>query len=357
LKTFKNLWHDFISFENFYLAARKAKKGKRYKQSALEFNAFQEENLLQLISELKEGAYRPGEYRIFKIFDPKERDICAAPYRDRVVHHALMNILEPLWEPSFYHHSYACRVGKGMHRALDTVQSYMKRNSYVLKCDIEKYFPSIDHDILLGIISRKINDKRLLQVIELIISSSPQLSTHAGSAVLGTIFASQRRAGLPIGNLPSQFFANLYLNELDIVVKQQLCQKYYIRFMDDFLLFGNSKERLVQLRKEIVRCVDDLRLRLHPKKQEIFPLKNGIPFLGMLIKRDYRRIRRVNLQRFTKRMRRKQNEYSVNIITQTDLRQSLMAWLGYAAKANSQSLRNKLIPQFVFTKERHAAKG
>lgn len=244
-----------------------------------------------------------------------------------------------------------------MHRALDTVQSYMKRNSYVLKCDIEKYFPSIDHDILLGIISRKINDKRLLQVIELIISSSPQLSTHAGSAVLGTIFASQRRAGLPIGNLPSQFFANLYLNELDIVVKQQLCQKYYIRFMDDFLLFGNSKERLVQLRKEIVRCVDDLRLRLHPKKQEIFPLKNGIPFLGMLIKRDYRRIRRVNLQRFTKRMRRKQNEYSVNIITQTDLRQSLMAWLGYAAKANSQSLRNKLIPQFVFTKERHAAKG
>lgn len=354
MKTYKNLWKKFISYENLYLASIKSQKGKRWKSTTLQFNDNIESELIKLQVELNSGEYNPGAYRSFTIREPKERVIFAAPYRDRIVHHALMNILEPIWEPRLYYHSYACRVNKGSHKALDVCQSFLRKNKYVLKCDIQKYFPSIDHKVLKKIIKNKIADPQLLNLLDLIIDSSPnEISKEVpicyfdGDNLLTPI---ERRKGIPIGNLTSQFFANIYLNELDSWVKNHQKMKFYIRYMDDFIIFHKSKQVLNKLRLTIIEFLAILRLKLHEKKQQVFPIKNGVPFLGFHIYYTHRRLLISNIRLFKKRMKKKQIKFTNGEISLLETRHSIMAWLGHSSHGNTYNLRKDMFQDLVFTR-------
>ena len=352
MKTYKHLWNDFISDENLFLAVKKSENGKRWKEATLGFNYNYESEIFRLQRELKSGVYLPGNYNKFTIKEPKERDIYAAPYRDRVLHHALINIIEPIWEPRLYYHSYACRTGKGSHRALDVCQKYLRKNKYVLKSDIQKYFPSIDHTVLKTLIRKKIADTRLLKLIDLIIDTSPgEISLNVPFRYFegDNLFTpGQNRRGIPIGNLTSQFFANIYLHELDKYIKEELRQQYYLRYMDDFLIFNDSKAELKQIRIKINKFLNTLRLTMHPKKQEIDPAKNGIPFLGFHIYREFRRLQKKNIRLFLRRMKIKQKQYADYEIDLKDIKQSLVAWNGHSSHGDTYHLREQLLNRLTF---------
>lgn len=245
MKRYGNLYPDIIAFANLVLAADKAQKGKRFRDNVLEFNYNREKELICLQQELTDKTYQHGKYRTFYIREPKIRMISAAPYRDRVVHHALCNIITPIFEKTFIHDSYANREGFGTHRALSRFTEFARSSRYILQCDIQKYFPSIDHDILKTTIRRKIKCRDTLWLIDHIIDNSNE-QFH-----LDEYFQDddpsflERRKGLPIGNLTSQFFANIYLNELDHFVKEQLKCRKYLRYVDDFCLFDDDKKYLI----------------------------------------------------------------------------------------------------------------
>jgi retron-type reverse transcriptase len=233
VKTCNHLYDRIISFDNLLLAASKAQKGKRFKDSTALFNLDLEKELVRLHDELRTLRYRHGGYRDFSVFDPKRRLISAAPYRDRVVHHALCNIIEPIFETTFISDSYACRQGKGTHAAVDRYTEFARKNTFVLKCDIRKYFQSIDHAILLERIERRISCIRTLWLIRKVIGSRTD-ETCAFYFDGDDLFTPlERRRGIPIGNLTSQFFANVYLDGFDHYVKEVLRCKYYIRYADD----------------------------------------------------------------------------------------------------------------------------
>jgi RNA-directed DNA polymerase len=227
MKTWKNLYPEICSFENLYRAAMLAQRGKRYRPEVFEFNARLEENLLELQRELETRRWQPGPYRDFYVQEAKRRLISAAPYRDRVVHHALCNVVEPLFEKTFIYDSYACRKGKGTHAAADRYTDFSRRARYVLKCDVSRYFASVRHDILFDMFKRKIGDRKTLWLLEQVIRSRGDE---------GLLWPSGR--GIPIGNQTSQFFANLYLNGFDHWMKEDMGCRLYIRYVDDQLLVG-----------------------------------------------------------------------------------------------------------------------
>jgi retron-type reverse transcriptase len=373
--TYNNLFDKMISFENLWQAARNAQRGKRTKTNTARFNFFMERELFQLQQELRDGTYQPGQYRSFYVYEPKKRLISAAPYRDRVVHHALCRIIEPIFEQRFIYHSYACRVDKGTHRAIDKCQTFIKSNRYVLQSDIQKYFESINHEVLMNILKRWIKDERVLWLAGLIIlpqrrKGNPIFSSlhlfpmgypekllfptkgsrrdgagSRSSSTWATSFGSgESGTGLPIGNLTSQFFANVYLNELDYFVKFDLREKYYIRYMDDFLIFGNDKEHLSHLKERIGEFLaDELKLNLHDKKSTIFPVKDGVNFLGFRIFRNYRLIMKENVRRFIRRMKQKAFEYRNGLVGLTDITNSVRSWVAYAKYGNTYNLRCKIL--------------
>ena len=223
MKTYNRLFQQMCSFENLLNAAQKAQRGKRFQAEVARFNFHLEKELYHLQAELQTQTYRPGEYREFYIYEPKLRKISAAPYRDRVVHHALCNVIEPIFERTFIFDSYACRKDKGTHKAVDRFTEFSRKNTYVLKCDIRKYFPSIDHEILKTRFRRKIRDAQVLWLLDLIVdSSNPQEYVHEYFQGDDLLTSLNRRRGIPIGNLTSQFFANIYLNGFDHFVKEDL---------------------------------------------------------------------------------------------------------------------------------------
>ncbi|MBE7385779.1 MAG: RNA-directed DNA polymerase [Leptolyngbya sp. SIO1E4] len=294
MKRYGNFWPDIIDFENLLQAARQAQRGKRYRPNVLAFNYNLDKELLQLQRELQEKTYRPGKYRTFKIEDPKPRLISAAPYRDRVVHHALCNIIVSPLERTFITDTYANRVGYGTHRALRRFVHFARTSRYVLQCDVRKYFPSLDHVILKTMIRRKIKCPDTLWLIDTIIDgSNPQGETieyFPGDDLLAPV---QRRRGLPIGNLTSQFFANLYLNGFDHFVKEQLKSRKYLRYVDDFACFADDRSFLVDARSHIEAYLKTLRLRLHPVKSQLFETRFGANFVGFRVLPDLIRVRRV----------------------------------------------------------------
>ena len=234
MKTFKHLFEKIISFDNLLLAAKLSQKGRRYKPDVAQFHFRLEEELIDLREELLVKRYQPGAYRTFHIFDPKQRMISAAPYRDRVVHHALCQIIEPIFEQTFIYDSYANRKGKGTHKAITRYQDYAKRYPYVLKCDIRKFFPSVDHQVLKQEIRRKISCPDTLWLIDQIIDNSNHQEAHLQWFPGDDLFSPiERKRGLPIGNLTSQFWGNVYLNRFDHFVKEELRVPGYIRYVDD----------------------------------------------------------------------------------------------------------------------------
>jgi len=351
MKRYGNLWYQIIAFENLLNAARQAQRGKRFRHNVLTFNYNLETELFQLNTELAQKTYQPGTYKTFEIVEPKRRLISAAPYRDRVVHHALCNIIVPIFERTFIADSYANRVGFGTHRALRRFTQFARSQRYVLQCDIRQYFPSIDHAILKTQLRRKLKCKDTLWLIDTIIDNSneqaPVIDHFPGDQLLTPL---QRRRGLPIGNLTSQFFANVYLNGLDHFIKEQLKIKNYVRYVDDFALFSDEHQKLTLVRSAIEDYLAGIRLKIHPIKSQLFETKQGANFLGFRILPNQIRVRTENLRRARRRLRRLQTDYNQGKISAQEVYQSLQSWVAHLEQGDTWRLREKIFADLVFSR-------
>lgn len=297
----------------------------------------------QLQSELIDRTYYPGNYRTFQISDPKVRLISAAPYRDRVVHHALCNIIQPLIERSLIADTYANAQGYGTHRALRRFTEFARSSQYILQCDIKKYFPSIDRAILKGSIRRKIKCDRTLWLIELIIDRSNQqefvLDYFPGDTLLTPL---DRPRGLPIGNLTSQFFANYYLSGLDHFVKDRLRISKYLRFVDDFALFSDDYQELRDARLAIEDYLATLRLKLHPIKSQLFATQQGANFVGFRVLPDRVRVRNDNLRRARQRFKQLYRAYRQGSISIEDIHKRIGSWESHLKHGDTYRLRQHI---------------
>jgi retron-type reverse transcriptase len=308
-----------------------------------------EENLLALQNELKDKTYHPGPYVSFTIHEPKRRLISAAPFRDRVVHHALCNIIEPLFERTFVSDSYANRMDKGTHRALDRCQQFARRYRYVLQCDICQFFPSIDHEILAGILRRPISDSGVIWLIDRIMESGARVLSEEYEMVWfpgDNLFAVNRPRGLPIGNLTSQFWANCYLNPFDHFVKRELGCRGYIRYVDDILLFGEDKIILWKWYKAVVERLVRLRLTLHPGTNPR-PVTEGIPFLGFIIYPDRRRLKRRKVVHFRRRFDKLVHGYEEGEVPLSRITASVQGWINHARYGNTVGLRKAVLDKII----------
>ncbi|MBI5116994.1 group II intron reverse transcriptase domain-containing protein [Candidatus Poribacteria bacterium] len=347
MKTHKNLYSGITSFDNLLLAARKAQRGKRFKESTAVFNLNLERELLCIQKELQEMTYRHGGYQDFYVYDPKRRLISAAPYRDRIVHHALCNVIEPIFDRIFIYDTYACRKRKGVHAAVDRYNEYARKYTYVLKCDIRKYFQSVDHEILLEMISRKIACPQTMWLITKIIASRDDKS-HVSYFENDTLFTPfERKRGIPIGNLTSQFFANVYLNGFDHFVKEILGQPY-IRYVDDFVVFGNSKGRLHEVNEKIQAYLSSLRLNIHERKCRIYRVKDGITFLGYRIFPTHRLLKKDNVLRMRRRLKKLSRKYSSGMVSLPAIKLRIQSWIGHAGHADTFRLRARMLADAVF---------
>lgn len=351
MKRYGNLWPEIIAFENLLLAARQAQRGKRFRDNVLAFNYNLEQELLTLQAELQQQTYLPGRYKTFEIQDPKPRLISAAPYRDRVVHHALCNVIVPLIERSFIADTYANRLGYGTHRALKRFTQFARASRYILQCDIQKYFPSIDHAILKAILRRKIKCANALWLIDTIIDGSneqpPVIHYFPGDDLLTPL---QRRRGLPIGNLTSQFFANVYLSGFDHFVKEDLRSRQYLRFVDDFALFSNDRQRLIDARSAIEAYLATLRLTIHPIKSQLFETQQGANFVGFRILPDRIRVRNDNLRRARHRLKALQQGYAIGDVALEQWVQRIQSWEAHLLHGDTHRLRRSIFDRLIFSR-------
>ncbi|MBI5304349.1 MAG: RNA-dependent DNA polymerase [Chloroflexi bacterium] len=340
------MYTELCSWDNLLFAYRRAAKGKRGQPPAAAFEYRLEDNLLALQRELRDQTYQPGAYTSFYIHEPKRRLISAAPFRDRVVHHALCQLIEPVFERSFIFDSYANRKKKGTHRALDRAQEFARRYRYVLQCDLRQFFPSIDHAILRATLARKINDAQVLWLIDQILASGVGVLSdeYAMTWFLGDdLFAVNRARGLPIGNLTSQFWANCYLNPFDHFVKRELKCEGYVRYVDDFLLFADEKTNLWNWKNAIIKRLAQLRVTLHENTAQARPVTTGMPFLGFTIYPTHRRLKRRNGIAFQRRLCERMREYAVGRISLDCLTASVLGWVNHARFGDTRGLRRAVL--------------
>ena len=336
----KNLFEQVCSMRNLRLAAREALRGKRTRLPGAMFFMEQEKELPLLHEQLRDGTYRHGPYHYFWIHDPKDRLVAAAPFRDRVVHHAIVRVIEPIFEKRFIEDSYACRVGKGTHAAMRRALHFARGHRYALKCDVQKYFPSIDHEVLMGLVGRVIGDGRVLELLAGILGSHADAELWEWLPGGGLFDYSTRRTGLPIGNLTSQFLANVYLNPLDHFVKHELRVRGYVRYMDDFLLFGDDRAVLRGHGERIRAKLAELRLRMHPDKYRLMPTGHGVDFAGFVVFADGRiRVRSSSVRRFDRRYRQLLWEVNHKLRDPADLTPRVRAWGAHVQHAQSYGLR------------------
>ncbi|MEN8167001.1 MAG: reverse transcriptase domain-containing protein [Pseudomonadota bacterium] len=338
---------DLTAWENLLLAYQKASKGKRGRFDVALFEYNLEAEILQLQGELRERSYRPGPYTSFTIHEPKRRLISAAPFRDRVVHHVLCNIIEPGFESSFVADSFANRLGKGTHRALDQAQRYSRSYRYVLQLDVRQFFPSIDHAILFQALSRKVTDPDMLWLIRLILASGHAVFDEEYRMVYfpgDDLFAVNRPRGLPIGNLTSQFWANVYLNGLDYFVKRELRCPGYVRYVDDLLLFGNDKADLWHWKERLEQRFASLRLTIHPGAHPR-PVSEGIPFLGFIVFSEKRRLKRRKGINFQRRLHGMLKDFNGDKASAHQIASNVDGWLNHVRYANTAGLMKTLLKQ------------
>jgi retron-type reverse transcriptase len=320
-------YSEIISVDNLLLAWEEFVKGKRDKRDVQQFGMNLMDNIFSLHSDLANFKYRHGGYKAFKVFDPKPRDIHKASVRDRLVHHAVYRILYPFFDRTFISDSYSCRNKKGTHKALEKFGQYFHkvsfnntRTCYCLKMDIRKFFANIDHKILIGVLREYIADKECLWLLENIIGS----------------FQSKESVGLPLGNLTSQIFVNIYMNEFDRFVKHELKEKYYIRYADDFMILGGDYYRLVNLIPSIRLFLQGkLKLEIHSKKIYIKTISSGLDFLGYVSFPDHRILR----TKTKKRMLTKINQ------------NNLPSYQGLLKHCNSYKLRSQLTSDMENSKD------
>ena len=349
MKRIGQLWDHLVSFENLYLAYRKAIRGKRFRPDAARFIVNAEDELLRLQDELQRHAYQPGAYRTFYVYDRKPRLISAAPFRDRVAHHALCNVLEPIFEPTFIFDLYSNRVGKGQHQAVKRAQAFARTFQYLLKCDIRRYFPSIDHEILKTLIRRKIKCRDTLWLADTILDSSnpqePAVRYFPGDDLFAPF---ERQRGLPIGNQTSQFFANLYLSPLDHFVKETLCLRGYLRYVDDFLLFGDDKGQLWEMKQRIECFLQRLRLVLKPNGATLFRVKDGFPCFGYRALPRAVVIPRAAILRFQRFITQERRRWRQRRVTLAQLKCAVFGCMGHFVQADTVALRRKLLDEAYF---------
>ncbi len=329
MKRYGNLFEKIVTFENLLLASKNAIRGKKDKRAVASFYFHLENEILSLQSELLSGNYHPRPYKQFEVKEPKVRKICSSDFRDRVVHHAICNFMEPIFESKSIYDSYACRQDKGAHSAVKRCQAFTRRFGYYLKCDIRKFFESIDHDILKSILQRTFKDPKLLSLLNIIIDHRVEGNLPG--------------KGLPIGNLTSQHFANYYLGFLDHFIKDRLQIPGYVRYMDDFISFSNDKASLNRLLSEIENFTENvLKLKLKDKVTIIAPVSEGVPFLGFRVFPGLIRIKRENLVRMRKKVHQKEQLYLEGKIPEQSLIQSVNSIVGHVAHVNSRSARRRI---------------
>ena len=324
-----DIYESMCSIENLLQAYQRARRANPQSKEVLSFGYDLEANVLALHSELIRGRYQHGSYREFIVNDSKRRLIKAATFRDRVVHQAVYAALEPTFERSFIFDSYACRKGKGTHAALERLESWIVHSSekYVLACDISKFFASVDHVRLTALIARRVRDVRMYGLCRIIIES---VQDKTG-------------VGIPIGNLTSQLFANIYMNELDQYAKHTLKARHYIRYMDDFLIFGDESKALHRTKETIATFLgEQLGLTLHPKKAVVFPVSTGVNFLGYRVFQHHRRLRPSTVHRFVARVKRQQILLASGVLAPETFAAGLRSWSAYADKAASRGLKRSL---------------
>ncbi|KKR03899.1 MAG: RNA-directed DNA polymerase (Reverse transcriptase) [Parcubacteria group bacterium GW2011_GWF2_39_13b] len=345
MKIYKNIFDKIISPENLFLAWGNFKIGKQKKKDVQRFEWELEKNIFRLHRGLRGRSYRHSGYKSFYVRDPKQRHIHKAEVRDRILHHAVFSVLNPIFEPTFISHSFSCRIDKGAHKGVLAVEKMIRKETqnyfrpcYILKCDIRKFFATVNHEILVNILKQRIKDKKAIWLIREIVDSF--------SSEQSDIFTAR---GLPIGNLTSQLFANIYLNELDQFIKNELRIKYYARYTDDFVIIGDAKKELESILLKVSSFLkNNLLLELHPKKIVINKYSQGVDFLGYIVLPHYRLLRTKTKKRILKKLKIRIDQYRAEEISKKSLNQSLQSYLGVLSHANTHKLTQKLINQFWF---------
>lgn len=333
------------------LAFRKAAKGKRGHNPAAGFEQQIADHLVVLQQELSNHTYTPGKYHNFYIQEPKRRKISAAPFRDRVVHHALCNLIEPIFEARFIADSYANRKGKGTHTAIDRLQDFSRQYRYVLRGDIVKHFPSLDHEILYAEIARVIQDEEVLGLIRTILDSGKDILSAEYEMVYfpgDDLFAINRPRGLPIGNLTSQFWSNVYMNPFDGFIQRELYCSAYLRYVDDFALFSDSKEQLSEWRAALVERLARMRLTIHQNETQVMPTKEGIGWLGFVVYPNHRRLKSRNVVNFTRRFEHNLDLYLTYKSSFGEFQASVKGWINYVCYGDTWGLRRNLFGRHPF---------
>jgi retron-type reverse transcriptase len=341
MRIYKNIFEEIISPENLFSAWDAFKQDKRDRPDVLQFEWQLEENIFQLHRELVRKTYHHGPYAGFYVTDPKQRHIHKATVRDRIMHHAVFSVVNPIFEPTFIPTSFSCRVGYGTHKGVEALKKMMgkvsKNNTnrcFVLKCDIQKFFASVDHEILLSILEKRIKDDDIMWLLKSIIES----------------YESAPGKGIPIGNLTSQLFANVYMNEFDQFVKHRLKVNYYVRYTDDFALVSESPEELERLLIPISEFLEnELALTLHPNKIILRSVCQGIDFLGYVTFPKYRLLRVKTRKRMFRKMKKRVEDCKSGKINRKNLEQSLQSYLGVMSHADTYKLREELLNRLWFS--------
>lgn len=342
-KKIKNCFYKSLTFEKFMQAHYRARNHKAYKPEVIKFEINLENNITNLLNRVKNHTYHLGNYYSFIIYEPKKREIKALPYQDRIIHQWYVEeFIKPYIVPKLISSTFACLENKGTHHAVDCVQKYMRicqRNygSYwILKCDVRKFFYSIDPHILFSILKKYIVDTALLDFTKLLIFDKRAPNEHVG---------------IPIGNYTSQFFANIYLNELDQFAKRILCEPYYVRYMDDFIFIVKTKNECIRLKKIVSEFLEKkLHLSLN-EKSRYYPAKMGVNFCGYRIFPTHRLLRTASKKKIKKKIKKWNILYQKKQLNIPLAMQSLQSWLGHSSHCNSYHLQQKIFHQcdFLYT--------
>lgn len=342
-KKIKNQFYQKLTFEKMLEAHMRARKHKTYKNEVIKFEFNLENNITNLISQLRNGSYRLGSYFTFKVYEPKERDIQALPYKDRIVHQWYVEeFIKPYIIPRFISTTFACLDNRGTHKAVEEVQKQMrifKRNYgdfWILKCDIKKFFYNINPYVLFQILKKYISDPSLLYLTQILIFNGP---------------VDSKKVGIPIGNYTSQFFANIYLNELDQYIKRNLKIKYYSRYMDDFVLLLKSKKECITVKNIIEDFLKkNLKLELNSKSR-YYPYKMGVNFCGYRIFTTHRLLRLSSKKKIKKKVKTWNKLYKENNLDLDYTMQSINSWIGHSSHCNSYKLQKRILENcnFLYT--------
>jgi retron-type reverse transcriptase len=319
------LLESIADMDNLRLAVWKAGKGKRYSRQVIDYSNHLETNLLKLQSEILSGKVKVGNYRYFKVYEPKERQICASAFSEQVLHHALMNICHSYFESYQIYESYASRKGKGVYAALEKAQHFTQKHTFFLKLDVKKFFDSILHSVLKSQLAKRFKDQQLLQILYQIIDS----------------YEAQPDRGVPIGNLTSQYFANHYLASLDHFIKDELRCKAYVRYMDDMIIWHDSKEFLKEIKEKINDYIENnLRCTLKPSLLNF--TAQGLPFLGYRLFPTHTKLLHKSKIRFIRKINRAKADFERGEITESKYQQKILPLLSFIFKADTQSFRKSI---------------